>query len=122
MDDIIKKVHERTGVSKDIIKQIEHDLWRDVKKYTYQPHEMLGSIILGNVLKITVRYKMVKRLSFQYAISEYPKYRQLAAYYKVICEVLERTKFRHKNSNQHLKLEEYYSNKFKIKKDEHSTR
>ena len=114
MDDIIKRVSERTGVSVEIIKQIEHDLWRDVKRYTYNPHEMLGSIILGNVLRIVVRYKMVKRLSYQYAISEYPKFRQLAAYYKVLCESIERCKFRHKNSNQHIKLDEYYRNKFKI--------
>lgn len=122
MDDIIKKVSERTGIPIEIVKKVEHDLWRDVKKYTYQPHEMLGSIILGKVLKIVVRYKMVKRLSYQYAISEYPKYRKLAAYYKLICERLEPAKFRHGRSNQHIKLDAYYRNKFKIEKDEHSPR
>lgn len=122
MDDLLKRVSERSNIPLEIVKQVEHDLWRDVKKYTYNPHEMLGSIILGNVLRITVRYKMVKRLSYQYAISEFPKFRKLAAYYKFLCEQIEPAKFRHKHSNQHIKLDEYYRNKFKIETDEHSTR
>lgn len=116
MEAIVKKVSERTGVPIEVVNKVIHDLWRDVKRYTYRPHEMMSCIVLGNVLKIAVRYKMVKRLSYQYANHEYPKYRQLASYYKVLSSHIEQFKYNRIDSKTPARLEELYEKKFNINK------
>lgn len=118
MEEIVKKVSDRTGVPVEVVNKVIHDLWRDVKRYTYRPHEMLSCIVLGNVLKLAVRYKMVKRLSYQYADHEFPKFRQLASYYKVLSSHIEQYKYSRKGSKTPQRLEELYEKKFGINKNE----
>jgi hypothetical protein len=114
MEEILKRVSEKTGVPVEVIRQVQHDLWRDVKRLTYQPHNMLASVILGNVLKMTVRYKMVKRLSYQYANSDYNKFRKLAAYYKTLATTIEQTKYTKPHCKTPERLERLYEKKFNI--------
>jgi len=74
----------------EVVNLIIRDYWKEVKKYCYKPHEIKGGLVLGRIFMLKVRYKQVKRYSFEYERSEYPRYRLLAEYYKEICRVQEK--------------------------------
>jgi hypothetical protein len=88
--EITKILAQEFNLSEEIIKLVIKDYWKEVKRYCYRPHEIKAGLVLGRIFKLNVRYKQVKRYSFEYERSEYPKYRMLAEYYKEICRVQEK--------------------------------
>lgn len=111
--DINKRVAEKLNIPEHIVNQVIHDYWKTVKAYTYEPHKILGGIVMGSVLKLRVRYKQVKRYAYQYAVSEFHHYRNLSKYYHQICSNIEESTRKTPNQIAETKrLNSYYENLF----------
>ena len=111
--DLNKRVAEHLAIDKSIVDQVIHDYWKTLKSYTYEPHKILGGVVIGSVLRLKVRYKQVKRYAYQYANSEFYNYRNLSKYYHQICFNIEHASRKTPNQIAETKrLNTYYENLF----------
>lgn len=111
--EINKRVAERLGIPEDIVNQVIHDYWKTLKSYTYEPHRILGGVVIGNIFKLRVRYKQVKRYAYQYAVSDFFNYRNLSRYYHQICSNIEESARKTpKQIAETKRLNNYYENLF----------
>lgn len=111
--DLNKRVAEHLSIDKSIVDQVIHDYWKTLKSYTYEPHKILGGVVIGSVLRLRVRYKQVKRYAYQYANSEFYNYRNLSRYYHQICFNIEQScRKTTKQIEETKRLNNYYENLF----------
>jgi hypothetical protein len=107
-----KQVAEELGVDAGMVDQIISDYWKEIKRYTYVPHEMEAGVHINKALVLHVRYAMVKRMSYLYAQSPYARKRNLGKYYEELARIQEDKRYRSKASVKPGRLENLYNQLF----------